>query len=80
MPRWAYAFGVGPHTCLGRAFAIGGPNSPTGGRAALGAVPRLVVELLAAGIELDPTAPAPVLRTDTAADRYQAFPIVLRNL
>jgi len=80
LPRWAYAFGVGPHTCLGRSFAIGGPNAPTGGRASLGAVPRLLVLLLEAGIAPDPSAPRPALRTDTASERYQAFPVVFANL
>jgi cytochrome P450 len=80
-PRWAYAFGIGPHTCLGRSFAIGGPNAGTaGGRATIGAVPRLVQELLAVGIAPDPAAPPPVLRTDTASDRYAAFPVVFRGL
>lgn len=81
LPKWGYAFSVGPHTCLGRAFAIGGPNARTSdGRSALGAVPRLVTELLALGIAPDPAEPPPVLRTDTASERYAAFPVVLRNL
>jgi cytochrome P450 len=83
VPRWAYAFSVGPHTCLGRAFAIGGPNASAttqDGRASLGAVPRLVHELLRLGIAPDPLEPPPTLRTDTASERYVAFPVVLRSL
>jgi cytochrome P450 len=80
LPKWAYSFGIGPHTCLGRAFAMSGPKAPVGGRSSLGAVVRIVSSLLEAGIAPDPAAPPPRLRTDTASDRFAGFPIVLRNL
>lgn len=72
------SFGAGPHLCSGRPLAIGLPPPTDGGAQIMGVVPRLIRELLSRGAELDPDDP-PRLRTDTAACRYETYPLVFAN-
>ena len=76
---YGYAFGGGPHTCLGRPLATStqkadSPDAP------LGSVVRLVLELMRAGVDIDPGADPPRLRDDTVAHRFASFDVILRNL
>jgi len=76
---YALSFGDGPHMCLGRPLATSttrtGPDDGT-----VGTLVRLVVELGAAGIALDPAAGLPQPRTDTSVDRFATFPVVFTRL
>lgn len=75
---YVYSFGTGPHTCLGRPLATS--TARTSPADTVGSLVRMVTELWAAGIALDPTAPPPVERTDTLARRFATFPVVFRSL
>jgi cytochrome P450 len=76
---YGYAFGGGPHTCLGRPLATS-TQKVDSADAPLGSVVRLVLELMRAGMTLDPGAAPPRLRDDTVAHRFATFDVVLSNL
>jgi hypothetical protein len=40
----------------------------------------LILQLMRAGLELDPAAEPPRLREDTTAHRFATFDIILRNI
>lgn len=70
-------FGAGPHRCPGRPLAVGDPvRAVHDEQPVVGAVVRLLHELMRSGAELDPADP-PRLRTDTAQAKYERFPLVL---
>jgi cytochrome P450 len=75
---YGFSFGGGPHTCLGRPLATSTHKSSSDD-APLGSVVRLVLELMRAGIEVDPEAEPPRLRDDTVAHRFATFDVILRN-
>jgi cytochrome P450 len=72
------SFGAGAHLCSGRPLAIGLPPAADDETQLMGVVPRLMRELLNRGARLDPDKP-PRLRTDTAARRYETYPLVFDN-
>ena len=77
VPFYGQAFGGGSHTCLGRPVAVGAGNGSIGRPdAPAGVLVRLLEELFRFDPRLDPLDP-PVLRDDTAAVRYERFPITL---
>ena len=76
---YGYAFGAGPHTCLGRPLATSTSRSEDPD-APLGVIVRLVLLLFAAGLRLDPTGEVPRLRRDTAAHRFASFEVLLAAL
>jgi len=79
VPFYGQAFGAGPHTCLGRPVAVGAGNGSIGRPdAPAGVLVRLLEELFRFDPRLDPLDP-PVLRDDTAAVRYQRFPVMLKQ-
>ena len=39
-----------------------------------------MLELMAAGMRLDPRTPPPRRRTDTVADRFESFPVIFTAL
>jgi hypothetical protein len=43
----------------------------------VGVLARLMLELFRYDVTLDPARP-PVLRTDTVAERYETFPVIVR--
>ena len=76
---YAFSFGGGPHTCLGRPLATSSARkNPSDG--APGALVRLIIELMAAGMRLDPIADPPQPRDDTKARRFANFPVVFTRL
>ena len=79
VPFYGQAFGGGSHTCLGRTVAVGAGNGSIDRHdAPAGVLVRLLEELFRFDPRLDPLDP-PVLRDDTAAVRYERFPITLRR-
>jgi cytochrome P450 len=78
VPRYATAFAAGAHTCLGRRMAAGsGTGVLEGDSEPVGVLARLMLELFRYDVTLDPARP-PVLRTDTEAERYETFPVIVR--
>lgn len=75
---YVYSFGTGPHMCLGRPLATS--TTKTKPEDTVGSLVRLVLELWASGIELDPTTGPPTLREDTLARRFATFPVVFTGL
>jgi cytochrome P450 len=73
---YGYAFGSGPHMCLGRPLATSTNRSEDPG-APLGVIVRLAMALFEAGLRMDPDGPAPALRADTAAHRFESFQVLL---
>ena len=70
-------FGAGPHRCPGRPLAVGDPTRPAHDEEpVIGAVVRLLHELMRSGARTDPDDP-PRLRSDTAQAKYERFPLVL---
>lgn len=78
VPRYATAFAAGAHTCLGRRMAAGsGTGVLEDNSEPVGVLARLMLELFRYDVTLDPARP-PVLRTDTEAERYETFPVIVR--
>jgi cytochrome P450 len=76
---YGFSFGAGPHMCLGRPLATStNKASPEDGT--VGALVRLVVGLMGAGLRLDPAAARPTMRQDTVARRFASFPVVFTRL
>jgi cytochrome P450 len=74
---YATAFAAGPHTCLGRRMAVGSGNGTfDSGDEPVGVLTRLMQELFRRDVSADPDNP-PVLRTDTSAERYERFPVIV---
>src|SRR5215208_2710339 len=69
------AFGAGTHMCIGQRLATGRPRREVAEDEPLGLVPRLVGELLRAGIRLDPDRP-PQLKENTLRRSHVSVPIV----
>jgi cytochrome P450 len=77
VPRYAAAFAAGPHTCIGRRLAAGSATGVLESGEPVGVLARLMLELFCYDVTLDPARP-PVLRTDTLAERYETFPVIVR--
>ena len=78
VPRYATAFAAGRHTCIGRRMAAGsGTGVLENDGEPVGVLARLMLELFRYDVTLDPDRP-PVLRTDTVAERYETFPVIVR--
>jgi cytochrome P450 len=74
------SFGGGPHVCPGRLIAVGATVAlpKESDDSAIGVLVRLMEELFRYEVALDATDP-PIRRTDTLADRYSSFPVLLRR-
>ena len=72
------SFGAGPHVCPGRLIAVGAASSAarTSDDSTIGVMVRLLEELFRYDVTLDPDDP-PVRRSDTQADRYARFSVLL---
>ena len=76
---YALSFGFGPHVCPGRLVAVGAGNGAIEREdLPAGVLVRLFQEIYRYEVTVDPDNP-PLLRTDTVADRYGSFPVVLRG-
>jgi cytochrome P450 len=71
-PAYGFAFGGGPHTCIGKGLSIG--EAPAAEDATMGLVVRVLRELYRAGVALDPDHP-PRQRKDVISDEYETFPV-----
>jgi cytochrome P450 len=76
---YGFSFGGGPHTCLGRPLATS-TSKTNPDEAAAGTIVVFMMELMEAGMSLDPGAGEPRRRTDTAADRFESFPVIFTGL
>jgi cytochrome P450 len=77
MHRYALGFGGGAHTCIGRGMATAsGIASGESDDDAVGTVVRVIRELLAAGVQLDPSDP-PHLRPGWTQERFERFTVIL---
>ncbi len=76
---YGFSFGGGPHTCLGRPLATS-TSKTNPDEAAAGTIVVFMMELMAAGMRLDPRFGDPRRRTDTAADRFESFPVIFTEL
>jgi len=77
---YGFSFGAGPHMCLGRPLATSTNKTNADEDGTVGALVRLVVGLMGAGLRLDPAADRPTMREDTVARRFASFPIVFTDL
>ena len=76
---YGFSFGAGPHMCLGRPLATS-TNKASADDGTVGALVRLVVGLMGAGLRVDPAAGRPAMREDTVARRFASFPVVFTHL
>jgi len=76
---YGFSFGGGPHTCLGRPLATS-TSKTNPDEAASGSIVVFMLELMAAGMRLDPRTPPPRRRADTVADRFESFPVIFTAL
>ena len=76
---FGFSFGGGPHMCLGRPLATS-TQKANNDDAPLGSIVLLILQLMRAGLGLDPAAEPPRLRKDTTAHRFATFDIILRNI
>ena len=72
------SFGAGPHVCPGRLIAVGAASTAarTSDDSTIGVMVRLLEELFRYDVALDPDDP-PVRRSDTQADRYASFSVLV---
>jgi cytochrome P450 len=74
---YGLTFGAGIHVCIGRELTTGTLTGSEAG--SVGVIVRLLQELLAAGMELDPANP-PGLIPGTAQRKHASFPILLTSV
>ena len=77
---FGFAFGGGPHTCIGRELVVGPATGevlqPDASRGVLG---KLLVELFGRGIRLDPDHP-PRLSSDRIRPEYTEFAVLFDHV
>jgi cytochrome P450 len=73
---FAYTFGGGPHMCMGRTLAVGDAGSSDDPADPQGVLTRLLHELYAWGLRLDPERP-PRRVQGTEKDDWETFPVTL---
>jgi hypothetical protein len=71
---FAFTFGGGPHMCMGRTLAVGDAASSDDPADPQGVLTRLLHEVYAWGLTLDPDMP-PRRVENTAKDDWATFPV-----
>jgi cytochrome P450 len=74
---FGFAFGGGPHTCIGMSLTIGEPSIANDPDAPLGMLVFILRELYRAGVELDPAKPPPWTEASVRHE-YAEFPVRFR--
>ncbi|MCW2526338.1 MAG: cytochrome [Pseudonocardiales bacterium] len=74
------SFGAGPHVCPGRLVAVGAAAAveKDADDSSIGVLVRLMEELFRYDVKIDPADP-PLKRTDTQADRYANFSVLIEE-
>jgi len=76
---WGLSFGGGPHMCIGRTLVTGLSARTDGTEGTEGTVARILSELYAAGVEIDPD-DRPEYVATAHVDAYERFPVRFNNL
>jgi cytochrome P450 len=77
VPRWGFAFGHGPHACIGRALALGRVSEGSEPEFE-GSTVSIIRALVACGMQYDPT-DMPQYREDTFKAAFKSFTVRLTH-